>query len=94
MDDYCYGAAHEIYAGAFSKDFVGLSFTDVAESVVMLRASHLLALWNLSVTPVTPRVVRPHRSTRQMRPIATDGVACSVSRSVMIVSPAKRLNRS
>jgi len=33
MDDYCYGAAHEIYAGAFSKDFVGLTFTDVAESV-------------------------------------------------------------
>jgi len=35
MDDYCYGAAHEIYAGAFSKDFIGLSFTDAAESVLM-----------------------------------------------------------
>jgi len=31
MDDYCYGAAHEIYAGAFSEDFLGLTFTDVAE---------------------------------------------------------------
>jgi len=31
MDDYCYGAAHEIYAGSFSKDFIGLTFTDAAE---------------------------------------------------------------
>jgi len=43
MDDYCYGAAHEIYAGAFSKDLVGLSFTDAAESV----AFHLLLLSDL-----------------------------------------------
>jgi len=33
MDHYCYGAAHEIYAGSFSKDFIGLTFLDAAEYV-------------------------------------------------------------
>jgi len=31
MNDYCYGAAHEIYAGSFSQDFIGLKFTEAAE---------------------------------------------------------------
>ena len=34
-------------------------------------------------------VVRPHRSTSYMRPIATDGEAWSVGLSVTILSPAK-----
>jgi len=38
MDDYCYGAAHEIYAESFSTDFIGLTFTDAAWYVV--RASY------------------------------------------------------
>lgn len=30
MDNYCYGAGHEIYTGKFSKDFTGMTFTDAA----------------------------------------------------------------
>jgi len=34
-------------------------------------------------------VIRPHRGTCQMKPVATDGVVWSVSLSVMTVHPAK-----
>jgi len=51
MDDYCYGAAHEIYAGAFSKDFIGLTFTDAAESVMLtVTQSFRRHSSNLSIT--------------------------------------------
>ena len=56
MDDYCYGAAHEIYAGAFSKDFIGLTFTDAAESVMLslsdvIRRIYLSHLHKVTIRP-------------------------------------------
>jgi len=39
-------------------------------------------------------IIGPHGSIRYMRPIAADGVAWSVSLTVMTVSPAAGLNRS
>jgi len=50
--------------------------------------SYYLRHYRNTMTTITI-IIRPHRSTTKMRPIATDGVAWSVCLSVTIVSSAK-----
>jgi len=65
----------------------------IASSVCYLHSKSVLGLpprrLNGHITMMLIVVVRPHRGTCQMRPIAADGVVWSVSLSVMIVSPSK-----